>query len=62
MTTIFTKHRYIAVVCLATVLQEFILGKRDEPNTRTDIHIAAEVDNISRVIKKQEVKCDKFPS
>lgn len=62
MTTIFTRHRYISVVCLATALQECTLDIRDEPNTRTDIYIAAEVDNISRVIKKQKVKCDKFPS
>ena len=61
-TTIFNRPRYIAVICPALALQECILKKRDEPNVRTDAFISAEVDNISRVIKKQKVKSDKFPS
>ena len=61
VTTIVKRHRYIAVVCLATALQEFILDKRDESNVRTNAFISAEVDIISRVVKMLKVKCDKFP-
>ena len=62
VTTIVDRLRYIAVVCPAIAPQECILYQRDEPNVRTDAYIIAEVDNISRVIKKLKVRCDKIPT
>ena len=59
VTMIVKRHRHIAVVCLVIPLQECILNKRDKPSVRTDIYIAAEVDIISKVIRKLKVRCHK---